>query len=216
MGSYLLYSPNKMKITLTLLFVLLNCAYICSQEKCCYDINTKALDVGVYDYSKVKKSKLKVLYGEEARKALAKRIEENQELIDFVGGWLEEQEIISYYPQEDVVLFVDPAITVGVFNLKKIKEGGGDPGSYIYSPSGKYRFSTLDADGMHYYLERKINGEYRLCKGISIRGTEGSFYWKDDDTIHYLQERNRYTDADEPIKYWIGYAAKIKLVKCDN
>lgn len=213
--SCLLFSQTRVKKIFILFLLHFGVVSLFSQEKCCYKINTKALDIGVYDYKKLKKSKFKMLTGEEARKAVEKRIEGNQTLIDFVGGYLLEQEIISYYPEVDVALFNDPVISVSVFDLKSIKECYGDPATYVYSPSGKYRFSYLDADGMKFYLERKINGEYQLCEGPMIGGSANSFYWESDDVICYLREKKRNNKKGEEIIYWIGYKTTITPIKCE-
>lgn len=183
-----------------------------SQEKKCYKFDTKVLDVGVYDYGKVKKSIIKELHGEEARKALAERIKGNQELISFIGGYLEEQDIIAYYPSEDIAIFECPARGAGVHDLKKLADGFGEPKTYVYSPSKRFRFSSFQADGLHFYLEEKVNGKYQLCE-CPITGTENSFYWEDDNTICYLKDNFRYVD-DQKVEYWIGYRTKINTTTC--
>lgn len=211
-----LFSRTRARILFILFLLHLAIVPLFFQEKYCYKLDTKALDIGMYDYKKLKKSKLKVLIGEEARKAVEKRIEGNEALIDLVGGYLLEQDIISYYPEVDVALFENPVISVSVFDLKNIKESYGDPATYIYSPSGKYRFSYLDADGMKFYLERKVNGEYQLCEGPMIGGSANSFYWESDDVICYLREKTRYNKKGEEITYWIGYATTITPIKCEE
>lgn len=214
--NYQLFSRTRARILFILFLLHLGIVSLFSQEGYCYKLNTKALDIGVYNYKKLKKNKFKVLTGEEARLAVEKRIEGNEALIDLVGGYLLEQEIISYYPEVDVALFNDPVITVSVFDLKNIKDGYGDPATYVYSPSGKYRFSYLDADGMKFYLERKVNGEYQLCEGPMIGGSANSFYWESDNVICYLREKKRNNKKGEEITYWIGYATTITPIKCEE
>lgn len=197
-----------MKLKFLLLFlILLNISSSYSQEEE-LNVRIKALDIGEYQYSKVKKNTIKALYGAEALKALEKRIEGNQKLSDFIGGTMLEQDIVSYYPQEDIVLFECPVRSIRVFDLKNISDSYGDPATYAYSPSGKYRFSTLEADGIHYYLEEKINEKYvylgRVFPPYLTEKLSG-FYWHDDKTLHYLKECNK-TDGST---YWRAYSVKF-------
>lgn len=212
-----------MKIIVLIVFISI-CSFVAhAQNQFCYNVKTKALDIGVYDYSKAKKRKLKVLHEENAYEALKNRVlngkKLNDNFLENITGWMEEQDIIAYYPTEDVVLFNCPASAVTAFNLKEQTDGygiSGDPTSYIYSPSGKYRFSTLEADGPQYYLEEKINNKYQACDNIRIGGVFYSFYWHDDNTLYYLQELTKYSDSspENKTKYWIGYSSKIEKIKC--
>lgn len=180
-----------------------------SQNSSCKNTSPKALNVGEYKYNKIKRNTYKVLEGQEAYKAVEKRISNDKELQDMVGGYLEEQEIYCYYPEEDVALFNDPVMTVALLHMGN-GSGYGDPKSYLYSPSKRYRFSTLDADGYKFFLEEKINDKYELCESVRLGGVPDSYYWEDENTLHFLVERERYDEGTRTYtKYWIGYSTKI-------
>lgn len=182
-------------------------AYIYSQEKE-LEISINSLDTGAYDICKVKNNTLKVLYGKEALAALEKQIAVDKELKDYIGGYMEEQDIISYYPQEGIALFECPAKTVSVFDLNNKEDSYGDPATYIYSPSGKYRFSSLEADGVHYYLEERENEKYvylGLVFPFYISQNLSGFYWEDDKTLHYLKECHK----DDSTTYKKAYSVSF-------
>lgn len=181
---------------------------IYSQDKV-FKLKIRDLHTDIYDYSKPKKNVLKVFYGNEALDSLEIRVGKNAALKNFIGGWMEEQDIISYYPSVDIALFEDPATSVSVFDLKNMKDACGDPTTYAYSPSGKYRVSSLNADGVHHYLEEKIDGIYQRSQKLEIDAIIYSFYWKNYNTVYYLQERRRYIDNETEIKYEVAYSIQV-------
>lgn len=177
----------------------------------------RALDVGVYDAKKVIKNSYKVYYDEEAEKEFEKVLNRDEELrkifieelIDDDGNpyYIREREVYEYCPELGIIVEGGGHGYISVFNLNTKKEiCTGSPASIIHSPSGKYRFSELMNDGMHYYLEEKVDGEY-VCLGLVFdyyyptNGFSG-FYWHDDKTIYYLKEARR----NDGSVYWRGYS----------
>lgn len=177
------------------------------QEK--FSVKIKALEVGCYDYSKPKKRKFKVFYDKEAESKLIERFKRDKVLAEYLSGTLNEFDVIAYYPTENVALIECPVRSVGVFNLKKMTDGYGDPATYLYSPSGKYRFSSLNADGVFYFIEEKIDNEYLFLGQISdlsiYENRLSGFYWNDDNTLYYLKE----CAMDDGTAFWKGYSLMI-------
>lgn len=177
----------------------------------------RALDVGVYDAKKVVKSGYKVYYDEEAEKEFEKVLAADkelnklfiQELVDNDGNtyYVRERQVYEYCPELGIIVEGGGHGYVSVFDLNTKKEiCAGSPASIIYSPSGKYRFSGLMNDGMHYYLEEKVDGEY-VCLGLAFpyhwaNNAVSGFYWHDDKAIYCLKEARRNDDSI----YWKGYS----------
>ena len=127
-----------------------------------YQIRPTALDVGVYDYDKVKKSPYKVYYDEEADKKFEERLMSDERLRNFnqFGEYVEqedgstiyfrEQEACEYCPELEYVIITGGHGYVSAYDLRTLEEIFVNPSSYVYSPSGKYRFGTFQYDGRKY------------------------------------------------------------------
>lgn len=206
-----------MRIKLLLIFIS-SSLYLYPQRDL-IDIRPKALDVGLYDATKVVKNNYKVFHGEEAEREFWELVEKDETLRKkwmfesiHEGGtisYMTEYEILTYYPDLGVVIHTGGHGYTGIDDIDKGKYLCGDPQTYAYSPSGKYRISGLDNDGMRYFLEEKIGGEYQCLDMIFYHESVSGFYWVDDETIHYLKERLRYTEEGKEIKYWVGYSTKF-------
>lgn len=206
-----------------LILIVCNAFQVYAQEKR-YGISPKALDVGVYDYSKVKKNPYKIYYDEEAEKKFSEVLMSDARLrsLDAFGEYIRqedgstvyfrEQEAYEYCPELEYVMITGGHGYVSAYDLKTLEEIFVNPSSYVYSPSGKYRFGTFEYDGMKYYIEVKEGNKYTpylIC--YMGAGFMSGVYWVDDETIHYLSEKER-TDGS---KYWIGYSTKF-YETCNN
>jgi len=176
-----------------------------------FELHPKALDIAVYNPHEVVKYSYQVLYGEDAENAVGKILMADEDLIqrfwgdnDNVSMETLENEILKYYPEAGVFFYNTP-VTMGIFDIKNKRDIYGDPLTYAYSPSGRYRFSSLDDDGLHYYLEEKIDGEYRLKGTVNVEGIISGFYWVDEETIYYLRERSKYDGS----RYWVAYSSRF-------
>lgn len=208
-----------------LLFFLLSYSYLYPQRNF-IDIRPKALNIGVYDAKKVVRNTDKALYGQEAENAFWKLVEKNDtlkkkwmfEIPDADGNisYSTEYEILTYYPDLGIVIHTGGHGYTGIDDINMEKDICGDPKTYAYSPSGRYRISGLYDDGMRYFLEENIDGNYQCLDLIFYGEFVSGFYWYDDETIHYLKERTRYTKEGEEIKYWVGYSTKFYRKKNDR
>lgn len=207
---------------ITLILIACNTSQMLAQDKQ-YQIRSKALDIGVYDYSKVKKKLYKIYYEEEAEEKFSELLMVDERLLNsgifgeyitFENDSIEffrEQEAYEYCPELAYVMITGGHGYVSAYDLNTLEQIFVNPSSYIYSPSRKYRFGTFEFDGIHYYLEVKENNKY--IPYFLFSGSEGDMtgvYWIDDETIHYLKEKKRQDDSI----YWIGYSAKFH--KIDN
>ncbi|NDW19590.1 hypothetical protein D0T53_11800 [Dysgonomonas sp. 216] len=205
-------------IIVLLLLITCNAFRIQAQEKQ-YRISPKALDIGVYDYSKVKKCPYKIYYAEEADEKFNERLMSDERLRNFKPFaeyitivqeddstiYVREQEAYEYCPELEYVMITGGHGFVSAYDLRTSEEIFVNPSSYVYSPSGKYRFGTFEYDGMNYYIEVKEGNKY-VPYGIDQMNTDlTGVYWVDDNTIHYLSEKER---ADGS-KYHIGYSTKF-------
>lgn len=202
-----------MKI-LTLLLTLVFSIHTFSQIKGDYRIDSQVLDSKLYDSQKVANNSLKVFYGEEADKEFDKLLLKDKELRklyiveqkDDKGNisFFREQEIYKYYPILGIILETGGHGYTGAFDIKNKKYICGDPATYAYSPSHKYRLSSLDVDGAYYYLEEKKNKEF-ICLGrVYFDGNISGYYWVDEKTIHYLLEGEK----EDRSKQWIAYSGR--------
>lgn len=214
-----------MKNTITLGNIAILTFIVCStfrlyaQEKQ-YSINPKALNVGVYDYSKVKKSPYKIYYNQEADKKFGELLMSDERLRSFsaFGEYIKkddgstvyfrEQEAYEYCLELEYVMITGGHGFVFAYDLRTLEEIFVNPSSYVYSPSGKYRFGTCDAsDGsLKYYIEVKEGKKYTpylICyAGV---GFMSGVYWVDDETIYYLNDKTK----SDGTKYQIAYSTKF-------
>lgn len=197
--------------------IICNTFQLQAQEKR-YGIYPRALDIGVYDYSKAKKCPYKIYYNENAEGKFNERLMSDERLrsvADF-GEYItqedgstiyfREQEAYEYCPKLEYVMITGGHGFVSAYDLRTLEEIFVNPSSYVYSPSGKYRFGTFEYDGMSYYIEVKEGDKYTpyfICHNST--GFMTGVYWADDETIHYLSEKER---ADGS-KYSIGYSTKF-------
>ena len=181
-------------------------------------IKSKALDIGVYDYSKVKKKPYKIYYDDEADSKFGEVLMQSDRLKDskIFGQYnthddgsvvfVMEEEAYEYCPELNYVIKIGGHGFVSAYNLESLEEIFINPSSYVYSPSGKYRFGTFEYDGMKYYLEIKEGGKYvPYLISYRAKGYMKGVYWVDDETIHYLEEKVKPDGA----KYQIGYSTKF-------
>lgn len=207
-------------ITILLLVFQGNIFQLCAQ-KMPFEIHRKALDVGVYDYSKAKKNSYKIYYDEEAAKKFDERLMSDERLrtVGDFGQYIEqedgstvyskEQWAYEYCPELEYVLITGGHGFVSAFDLRTLEEIYTNPSTHIYSPSRKYRFGSFHYDGVRYYIEVKEGEKY--VPYLLLDENEGAMtgvYWEDDETIHYLREVKR---LDGSI-YWIGYAMEFKKI----
>ncbi|NDV60424.1 hypothetical protein [Bacteroides sp. 519] len=202
------------------LIIACNTIPLYTQEKQ-YRIRPKALDVGVYDYSKVIKKPFKVYYDEEADKLFEQLLMADERLKNFdqFGEYIKqedgttvyfrEQWAYEYCPELDYVMITGGHGYPSAYNLTTLEEIFVNPSSYVYSPSGKYRFGTFHFDGVEYYIEVKEGDKYIPYNLFNMgEGYMTGVYWVDDETIHFLKEIQR----DDDSKYWIGYSTKFYIV----
>lgn len=203
-----------MKILLLSIITIAGFCSSFSQQKD-YAIHSKALGIGIYDAKKRVKNNYKVFYAEEAEREFEKVLQTDNklrklfisEISDENGNilYIREREIYEYYPELGIIIEGGGHGYISAFDIIKKKEVYGNPSTYAYSPSRKYRFSGLNKDGMHYYLEEKINEEYVLIGNIYFDGIVDGFYWIDDETIYYLKEKIKANGS----KYWIAYSGQF-------
>lgn len=215
---------NRLPIFANLLaWILMVCAasQLHAQEKQ-YCIRPKVLAVGVYDYGKVKKNPYQIYYDEEADEKFGELLLKDEKLrssntfgvyIDQENGppvYFREESASEYCPELNYVIITGGHGYVSVYDLKTLEEISVNPSSYVYSPSGKYRFGTLKNDGIHYYIEVKENGKY--VPYFLFYGSERNMsgvYWHDDETIHFLKAKER----GDGSTYWIGYSTGFYVVR---
>jgi hypothetical protein len=183
-------------------------------------ISPRALDIGVYDYSKVKKNSYKIYYGydydDEAGVKFTEMLMQNERLKNsrLFGEYMKREDsdsavfimenwAIEYCPELNYVIMTGGHGYLSVFNLETLERIISNPSTYVYSPSGKYRFGTLQDDGLNCFLEIKEGDKYVPYRILS--NNMHGVYWVDDETIHYLRERERYDGS----KYWVGYSTKF-------
>lgn len=184
--------------------------------KCLY-IRPKALDAGIYDWKKGKAKPYTIL-DEVASFEIVKNIlaKDSTQNLSNLGASRNENGEIEYeldfnYCPEYHIAIVTTTCNVEIYDFKTKKRLHCDPSTYVYSPSGKYRFGYFGYDECRYYLEEKINDEYEikgyiknnisLCHYYKV----DRFYWFDDETIYFLREKER-TDGT---KYQIAYSTKF-------
>ncbi len=191
----------------------------------------RALDGGVYDYSRAKRSPARVYYGEEADARFSERLMRDECLLNsgIFGQYItrddgsveffREEEAIEYCPELNYVMKTGGHGYVSAYDLETLEEIYVNPSTYVYSPSGRYRFGSFDSDGVRYFLEAKEgNGYVRYwigyrsdspsytMGGLHLSESMEGVYWVDDDTIHYLSERRRAREDGTDLPYWIGYS----------
>jgi hypothetical protein len=182
----------------------------------------RALDVGVYDYGKVKMSRYQVYYGEEAEAKFAERLMRDERLhsSNIFGQYIEREDgsvefvreewAIEYCPELHYVMLGGGHGFVSAYDLETLKEVVTNPSTHVYSPSGRYRFGSFDADGVRYFLEvKEVDGyvPYVIGEGTHYaHETMEGVYWVDDNTIHYLSEREKHHNDGSSSPYRIGYS----------
>jgi len=207
-----------MKTTFILLLILAVSINAFSQGKGDYRVESKLLDTGVYNPEKVAKNSFKVFLDEEADQEFDKILSKDPELrklyvSDVIDGEgpitsIREQEIYKYYPELGIILETGGHGYPSAFDIKNKKDVCGDPATYAYSPSGRYRLSGLDVDGMYYYLEEKVNNEY-ICLGrVYFDGIISGYYWVDEETIYYLDEQQ---EDEGPIQR-VAYSGRFVII----
>ncbi len=208
---------NLIYLIILWIVILCNTSRLYAQEKQ-YCIHPEALNDSVYDYSKVKKNPYTVYYDEEADKKFEKLLMSDARLRNFnsFGEYIRqddgtliysrEQEAYEYCPELGYVMITGGHGYVSAYDLKTLEEIFVNPSSYVYSPSGKYRFGTFEYDGMKYYIEVQEGDEYTpylLC--YKDKGFMSGVYWADDETIHYLSEK-KHADGT---KHRTAYSTKF-------
>jgi len=178
----------------------------------------KALDVGVYDYSKVKKNSYKIYYEEEADQKFNEILMQSEKLKNsgIFGTYIKqdndsiiffmEEEAYEYCPELNYVMKTGGHGFVSAYDLISLEEIFVNPSTYVYSPSKQYRFGTFEYDGMQYYIEVKegaIYVPYLLFYGL--KGDISGVYWTDEETICYLRERTK----SDGTKYWVAYSGRF-------
>ena len=209
---------------LFLILILWGISQVCAQEEQ-IQIRPKALDIGVYDYSKVKEIPYKVYYEQEADQKFNELLMQDERLKDsgIFGSYIQqendsviffmEEEAYEYCPELNYVMKTGGHGYVSAYDLNSLEEIFVNPSSYVYSPSGKYRFGTYEFDGVQYYLEIKEGETYvPYLITYQARGYMTGVYWIDDETIHYLSEREK---SDGSI-YHIGYSTKFYKIDATN
>jgi len=180
-----------------------------------YRIQAKALNIGIYNPQKVIKNTFKVFHDIEADSEFEKVLQKDRELKKiFVQESLDDEENIipireedihAFYPDLGIIIKGGGHGFISVFDIKNKKELCGDPQTYAYSPSRRYRLCSLNADGMHYYLEEQKEKKYTCIGEVRFEGDITGYYWNDEKTIYYLRERNK----EDGSKYWIAYAGSL-------
>ena len=203
--------------TIILFILILCCAFGAHAQEEYPRIERKALDIGVYDRSKVQKQPYKVYYDEEADAKFDELLMRNERLRDFGSFradvreeredgsvvFSREQWAYEYCPELNYVMIAGGHGFVSAYDLQTLEEIFVNPSSYVYSPSGKYRFGTFEYDGIKYYIEIKERDKYvPYLISYGNRGDMEGIYWIDDHMIHYLAEKRR----SDGSKYWIGYS----------
>ncbi len=209
-----------MKTKFLFLFILCCTLRVSAQEKQ-LQIKPKALDIGVYDYSKVKKNPYKIYRDREADVKFTEMLMQNEKLKNsgLFGQYIKqdndsivffmEEEAYEYCPELNYVMKTGGHGFVSAYDLATLEEIFVNPSSYVYSPSGNYRFGTFEYDGMKYYLEVKEGDKYvPYLLFYGVRGSMEGVYWVDDETIHDLKEMEK----PDGSKYQIGYSAKFYKV----
>lgn len=206
---------NRLTIIILILVAYTTCQ-LHAQEKQYY-IEPSVLDFGVYDYDKIEKNSYRIYYDKEADEKFYELVMSDERLRGFneFGEYIEqedgtmiffrEQWAYEYCPELKYVMITGGHGYVSAYDLITLQEIFVNPSSYVYSPSGKYRFGTFEYDGVRYYIEVKEDGKYIpyfICR--EDVGTISGVYWVDDETIHYLKEKKR----DNSI-FWIGYSTKF-------
>lgn len=194
-----------------------------TQEKQ-YKIYRKALDVGAYDYNKVKKKKnsYKIYYDQEAEEKFSVLLMSDERLrsVNTFGEYIRQEdgstvffrelEAIEYCPELNYVLLTGGHGYVFIYDLITLKEIYTNPSTHIYSPTEKYRFGTFLYEGVNFYIEIKEGKNYvpYLLAWAESEDYITGIYWHDDKTMHYLKEKK----SADGSKYWIGYSAKLCIV----
>lgn len=210
-----------MRVLFLFIIIFINTCYIFSQNVH-YTMRPKALDIGVYDYSKVKKNSYKIYYEQEAEKKFIELLMQSERLKNsgIFGSYIKdendstiffmEEEAYEYCPELDYVMKTGGHGYVSAYDLTSLEEIFVNPSTYVYSPSGKYRFGTFEYDGVRYYIEVKEGDKYiPYLLFYGLKGDISGVYWADDETIHYLKEKLK---PDES-KYWIAYSSKFYPVE---
>lgn len=179
-------------------------------------IERKALDIGVYDYSKVKKCPCKIYYDREAEDKFLEVLMRREKLLNsnIFGLYVKrendslvferENEAYEYCPKLNYVIESGGHGFVSAYDLETLEEIFVNPSTFVYSPSGNYRFGSFEADGTRYYLEIKEGEKWTshpFADGAIIEGA----YWIDNETMYYLEEKEK----PDGFKYWIGYSMRL-------
>ena len=201
-----------LSVLLSLLFSALH-----AQRTKCLRITKKALDIGVYDYGKVKKSPYKVYYGKQAEDKFTEVLMKSERLMN--SGKFGQYRTPDDFVTDDVVAYeycpeLNYVMTTGghgyafAYDLETLEEIFVNPSTFVYSPSGCYRFGTFDVEaGTEIYLEVKQGDKWvSHLRGVCPTMIEG-VYWFDDQTIHYLKKK----ESPSGTSYWIGYSMKFSF-----
>ncbi len=175
----------------------------------------ETLDVGVYEHKKATKKSYKIFYNEEAEQKLWKILMKDDELKEILGVYestdsvgnkvlMRENEAFEYCPKLGYIIETGGHGFISVYDLKNKKELCSNPSTYAYSPSKKYRFGNLQDDGIKYFLEEKLEGEY-ICHNIYFPNQIYGIYWIDDETLYFLCEEIN----DNGSKHQVAYSAKF-------
>lgn len=182
-----------------------------------YHLHTQPLDIGVYDAGRVKKSPYRVYDGEEADRKFEERLMSDKRLMGYntFGEYVEQDDSVvyireqwaeEYCPELEYVIIAGEYGYFSMFDLRTLKQISVNPSSYVYSPSGKYRFGTFRHNRMRYYLEVKEDGDYKpylLCHNDESYIADA--YWVDDETLYFL----RGEDDGHGSMSLVGYSGKV-------
>jgi len=209
------------KYTISFIILILSGIFQISAQERKMQIRPRALDIGVYDYSKVKKNSYKIYYEEEADQKFDELLMQSEKLkkSGIFGEYIKqendsviffmEEEAYEYCPELNYVMKTGGHGFVSAYDLNSLEELFVNPSTYVYSPSGKYRFGTYEYDGVRYYLEVKEGTSYiPYLIAYGLKGDMIGVYWIDDETIHYLKE----IENGDGSTYYIGYSTKFYIV----
>jgi hypothetical protein len=199
-------------ISLSLFFCLSTYAY---SQKIAIRTSLETLEDGVYQHKKATKKSYKTFYNEDAEQKLWKILMMNDELKETLGVFestdsvgnkvlMRENEAFEYCPKLGYIIYTGGHGYILVYDLKNKKELCSNPSTYAYSPSKKYRFGSLQDDGVKYFLEEKVEGEY-ICYNIYFPNQIYGIYWADDETLYFLCEETN----DDGSKHQVAYSAKF-------
>lgn len=148
---------------------------------------------------KGQKSPYKVYYGKQAEDKFTEVLMKSERLMN--SGKFGQYRTPDDFVTDDVVAYeycpeLNYVMTTGghgyafAYDLETLEEIFVNPSTFVYSPSGCYRFGTFDVEaGTEIYLEVKQGDKWvSHLRGVCPTMIEG-VYWFDDQTIHYLKKR---------------------------